>query len=113
MSALPPGSPRMTTPRAIGPFTLLRKFCRTPALVFTDDERRRVALFGWRNRSPGTCPRGGSGRFTRVEDLPVARPLLQQVIGDHEDRVRHGDRGPLLPPTPRDPSELPRQVRTL
>ena len=54
---------------------------------------------------------GGSGRRGVVGKLVVGRVLLQQVIDDHEDRVRDRDRGTLLAATARDPAELLRQVR--
>jgi hypothetical protein len=90
------------------PELLLRKLRATVAFAFTDDEprcRRQAACSNvlWDPDSFGL-----SGRLAVSGDLLIVRSIPQQVVDDHEERMRHRHRGALLASISGDPAELPR-----
>src|SRR5512135_3630310 len=87
---------------------LLRKLGVTVAFAFTDGEHRRRRQTACSNVVRDSVPPGSSGRLAISGDLLIVRSIPQQVVDDHEKRMRHRHRGALLASISGDPAELPR-----
>src|SRR5512135_3466584 len=90
------------------PELLLRKLRATGAFAFTDGEPRCCRQAACSNVLWDPDSFGLSGRLAVSGDLLIVRSIPQQVVDDHEERMRHRHRGALLASISGDPAELPR-----